>query len=1070
MIEKSASISWTSSSTIDRSHSILRRQSSASKKTTATAQGRLICFLERPGIFLKNNSSNNTSAKVRVNDGNGSSVPVERITRRRCVIVSNNNSSRTSTARDRKTTASFDDGANKNERETFLTNSNEKSRNMMKFLGVFTVVAISDVLFFGLGAGLQWTGTARAAFTRSAFASIVTGVVLQYWRERAFSSNSLFSYSLACASYASASLLSIVCFQAAKVSFTLGTPWQFVAGFGGVAAVTLVAYLIKFAQKLARSAAKISRDSLNNEALSASVNFASAVGTIKKAMAKEFEKEMTRSVEKIEKELEKALEAKKTAEDKLAKIISERSAEVQKMNARFSKASAEEDTNALKEEMKTMKATFESAQGAAQYEFTRALKQERALNREKITEIDRLNAKMMEKQQVEKINGSSFTMSDNDVIAIVSKLQEEKDREIQRVVQTLLSEKFEREASFKVQKATSESALLAAQQQIAKELSEYRAKIESIEAKNKFQRAERDALYRLQSSEYAKYAERDRDYSKADAEDAVKVLYDLIEELKEEQMKIVSALQTENLDSIAAILAERDEAVNAIENELKKMKAAFETSLASAQENFKVAQIADKAVEEKALELLKNALGDLKMAKQERDCLYTMLQSESAKGVSLASFESANEKISKLEARVEALSKYSADDKRHMRDMFVSEVAKAKKTGLEQIKPIEDALKNARKERNALYKLAAQENLKLNHQQDMAALDLGSFERELEAIGIELRQKTAIMESALNANQQFFSTEQEKWKAEETNLNDAMNKLKNALQIAKNERNNLYKLAQNESRKASARLEEVLNCDRNFQKEMERLEGELLTQKNKSSELSDKTKNQMETLKKQNESDILQAKRETEQAKKDVKVQIAEIEQKHAKQLENAKESALRAEEILLGKIASVQQEQKKTITKLEQNHENSLKESRAASESSQSILVANVSKLQKQINESKDAYEKTIAKLESDAKAMKEISDSASSLNAYKNETENIRKELEEAISKAKKTADLIEQIKNESEGRVIEAQKAAKKEAEIARVAFQIEIDATTEELERRARQFIEAEKILKEYAAKK
>lgn len=154
----------------------------------------------------------------------------------------------------------------------------------------------------------------------------------------------------------------------------------------------------------------------------------------------------------------------------------------------------------------------------------------------------------------------------------------------------------------------------------------------------------------------------------------------------------------------------------------------------------------------------------------------------------------------------------------------------------------------------------------------------------------------------------------------------------------------------------------------------------------------------------------------------------------------------------------------------MEQNHENSLKESRAASESSQSILVANVSKLQKQINESKDAYEKTIAKLESDAKAMKEISDSASSLNAYKNETENIRKELEEAISKAKKTADLIEQIKNESEGRVIEAQKAAKKEAEIARVAFQIEIDATTEELERRARQFIEAEKILKEYAAKK
>ena len=65
----------------------------------------------------------------------------------------------------------------------------------------------------------------------------------------------------------------------------------------------------------------------------------------------------------------------------------------------------------------------------------------------------------------------------------------------------------------------------------------------------------------------------------------------------------------------------------------------------------------------------------------------------------------------------------------------------------------------------------------------------------------------------------------------------------------------------------------------------------------------------MENLKKQSESEVLAAKREAGKAKEDVKEQIATIEQKHAKELENAKESAKNADSILLSKVARVQQE-----------------------------------------------------------------------------------------------------------------------------------------------------------------
>ena len=202
-------------------------------------------------------------------------------------------------------------------------------------------------------------------------------------------------------------------------------------------------------------------------------------------------------------------------------------------------------------------------------------------------------------------------MSEEDVVAMVSKLQEEKDREIQKVVQALLSENLAREASLrydnKVQKATSESALVAAQNQIEIELSAYRAQIESYEQRSKFQAAERDALYRLQSHEFSKTSKRDREYTKAEAEDAVKVLYDVIADLKEEQLDIVAALQAENVDAIAEILHERDAAVSAIEKELKTMKATYESSLAAAQENFKASSATSSAVDAEASKMLEDA-------------------------------------------------------------------------------------------------------------------------------------------------------------------------------------------------------------------------------------------------------------------------------------------------------------------------------------------------------------------------------------------------------------------------------------------------------------------------------
>jgi predicted AAA+ superfamily ATPase len=46
-----------------------------------------------------------------------------------------------------------------------------------------------------------------------------------------------------------------------------------------------------------------------------------------------------------------------------------------------------------------------------------------------------------------------------------------------------------------------------------------------------------------------------------------------------------------------------------------------------------------------------------------------------------------------------------------------------------------------------------------------------------------------------------------------------------------------------------------------------------------------------------------------------------------------------------------------------------------------------------------------------------------------------------------------------------IAEYEKLAMEEARIAREAFTKEINTTTEELERRAKQFVEAEKILKE-----
>ena len=1022
-----------------------------------------------------------------------------------------------------------------------------KYQTMFKFLGVFLCCAMADVTFlvvFGsqtassVKAGMEWTrwvGTPLSAFARAAAASALAGYASSVWKkDHAFSSNTMHSYALACATYAMASILIVVVLQAGKVSYGLASPWQLVGAIGGIAAVTGFFTAVAFVQNVMRSAAKAGRDSLNNEALSASVDFASAVGTIKKAMAREFEKEMTRSVEKIEKEMRKALEEKKRAEEKLAKIINERSAEMQKMNARIDqaiegrasgreqgatealesssssqkmKAENEEEVKSLREEMARMRATYESAMNAAQREFTEALEKERNLSAEKIESWEKEQTTPPPVVLSSSSEPEGGMMSEEDVVAMVSKLQEEKDREIQKVVQALLSENLAREASLrydnKVQKATSESALVAAQNQIEIELSAYRSQIESYEQRSKFQAAERDALYRLQSHEFAKTSKRDREYTKAEAEDAVKVLYDVIADLKEEQLDIVAALQAENVDAIAEVLHERDAAVSAIEKELKTMKATYESSLAAAQENFKAASATSSAIDAEASKMLEDARKELIMAKAERNALYKTLQSEFRKDKDSKTEDEANAKVAALEARIEALTKYSTNDKRALRDLFLSEVAKAKKIGSEQTKPIEEALRMAKAERDALYRLAQRESLKLNHQTEMAASDLESWERELESIGVELRTKTATLESALNASQQSLTQTASEWSLRQKDIAESLEKANKSLEMAKSERNALYRLATNESMKNSERLSKVNEVDGRFTAEMERLQGELLAMKNNSAQKDEKTRAQMDNLKKQNESDVLLAKRETEKAREDVKQQIAAIEQKHAKELENAKESAKNADAILVAKVARVQQEtealkkqQQENVKKLEEQHKKALKEAKDASNSSSAILVENVAALQKQINDSKDAQKlemekmiqtkdalvkdkeqlsKAVEKLEADAEKMKDvISRHGEELTqAKKQSVQDVRKELQDAMEKAKKTASMIEKIKNDSEGRIVEARRAAiaeyeklaMEEARIAREAFTKEINATTEELERRAKQFVEAEKILKE-----
>jgi hypothetical protein len=385
----------------------------------------------------------------------------------------------------------------------------------------------------------------------------------------------------------------------------------------------------------------------------------------------------------------------------------------------------------------------------------------------------------------------------------------------------------------------------------------------------------------------------------------------------------------------------------------------------------------------------------------------------------------------------------------------------------------------------------------------MAASDLESWERELESIGVELRTKTATLESALNASQQSLTQTASEWSLRQKDIAESLEKANKSLEMAKSERNALYRLATNESMKNSERLSKVNAIDGRFTAEMERLQGELLAMKNNSGQKDEKTRAQMDNLKKQNESDVLLAKRETEKAREDVKQQIAAIEQKHAKELENAKESAKNADAILVAKVARVQQEtealkkqQQENVKKLEEQHKKALEEAKDASNSSSAILVENVAALQKQINDSKDAQKlemekmiqtkdalvkdkeqlsKAVEKLEADAEKMKDvISRRGEELTqAKKQSVQDVRKELQDAMEKAKKTASMIEKIKNDSEGRIVEARRAAiaeyeklaMEEARIAREAFTKEINATTGELERRAKQFVEAEKILKE-----
>ena len=71
---------------------------------------------------------------------------------------------------------------------------------------------------------------------------------------------------------------------------------------------------------------------------------------------------------------------------------------------------------------------------------------------------------------------------------------------------------------------------------------------------------------------------------------------------------------------------------------------------------------------------------------------------------------------------------------------------------------------------------------------------------------------------------------------EDTQGMDAMTNRGESLEMAKSERNALYRLATNESMKNSERLSKVNAVDGRFTAEMERLQGELLAMKNNSAQ------------------------------------------------------------------------------------------------------------------------------------------------------------------------------------------------------------------------------------------
>ena len=222
------------------------------------------------------------------------------------------------------------------------------------------------------------------------------------------------------------------------------------------------------------------------------------------------------------------------------------------------------------------------------------------------------------------------------------------------------------------------------------------------------------------------------------------------------------------------------------------------------------------------------------------------------------------------------------------------------------------------------------------------------------------------------------------------------------------------------------------------------------------------------------------------------------------KELENAKESAKNADSILLSKVARVQQEMEtlkkehqENLKKLEETHKKALEEAKDASDSSSAILVENLAAVQKQINESNDKHKLEMEKmiqtkdaLNQGERATEKDSETARTRRGkdegYNWSTRWRVKPNDETVCSGdsyraprchgegeEKTAAMVETIKNDSESRIVEARRAAIEEyeklaieeARVARAAFTNEINATTAELERRSKQFIEAEKILKE-----